>query len=269
MNKAATAPRRRAHHRTVSLKQTGYVKTTVRSFLRKKHRGSRRKDVSIIFVTVDETHSAGEHPSPTDEFFGVASMCIRKSQKIKNISYQLLKRLNRKDKTVTELRFQQIERKYPIEVDKNLKKMARTGVKTDAVYVDKRNENRPEWWAGIETSERHFRVLLELLDETFSNMKDKKLKVIIDNHEIYKKTDPRELIKELAECYQKDVEVLIEDSKTGKHKELLQAQDCVTYVLGEHVRTGRMDRIKIINMNPKELTKDGRISRNQTRKRKK
>jgi len=221
------------------------------------------KQPHILFITVDETHSAGEFPSGTDEFFGMAATYIRDEKQIRKISHRLRKRLTRKDRTITELKFQQIDRKFPHEIYRFLKNMARAGIRTEGVYVIKGSENRPEWWNGIETYERHVRVLLELLDESFSGMKDEELIVIIDNNDNYGRMDTEGLIKDLADCYRKCIEVLIEDSETGEHKELLQAHDCVSYVLGEHIRTGREDRIRIVDMNPKEITKRGRISNRQ------
>jgi hypothetical protein len=188
---------------------------------------------------------------------------IRNERKIKKISCQLLKKLNRKDKTTTELKFQQIERKFPHEINRTLKKMARTGIKAEGVYVIKGSENRPEWWNGTETYERHIRVLLELLDGSFSKIEDKEFRVIIDNNDNYGMVDAIGLIEDLAVCHGKYAEVLIEDSRTGKHRELLQAQDCVTFVFGEHIRTGREDRVGMVCMDTKEITKQGRIPNGQ------
>ena len=70
-----------------------------------------------------------------------------------------------------------------------------------------------------------------------------------------------ELIIKKARSYDKNIiDITIADSETGKNKYLIQSHDCITYALGEHVMTGRTDRIELIGMISKEITDKGMVT---------
>ena len=143
--------------------------------------------------------------------------------------------------------------------------ISRTGAKTHGVYVMKGGEDRPEYWNEMRTFERHIIVLAELLDEVFSNTESNDLKIVIDRHDNYDKGDAREVIWTLAKHHRINVRIIMEDSESGKHKDMVQAQDAASFALGDFVVTRNEGRIRIIGTDPKEITKTGRHSRSSKR----
>jgi len=227
------------------------------------HRTSQKKKKrpEVETVIVDETHTPGEHPNRTDEFFGMAATRTHKPRKMADTSHRLRKKLTSNGEKTDELKYNKINRERPEEVDNTLKKITNTGAKTQGVFVIKGSDKRPEYWNDVRTYERHILVLAELLDEVFSKTKSNDLKIVIDRHDNYVKGNAKDIVKMVAKHHGKNVKVVIEDSKKGTHKDLLQAQDCISFSMGEYIITGNEDRIKITGMDLKEITKNGRVSK--------
>jgi len=226
---------------------------------KRRHKTTRNKKNRRETIVIDETHSPGRFPSQTDEFFGIAATRINNPQKMKNTTTKVLKKMNNKIGKTKFLKYNYINKKLSQEVDSTLKTIKRSGAETHGVYIIKKNNNLPKWWHESETFERHVLTLGELIDEVFSNSKQKKLRIILDHHDNYAKGNAKDMIQKKAEYYNKIVEILIVSSKKSKHKKLLQAQDAVAWTLGEYILTGKEEKITLVGMNPKEITNQGRI----------
>ena len=201
-------------------------------------------------VVVDEWGDDGLN-AERDPFFAAAAVIINDPDRMSETAKKW-RRISRSEKNREELKYKNLyEDERPIaENDVN-----DAGSRLFGVYVDKKADDNPEWW---ERSKKHRgKVNIDILEDLTGRIIDVHLDcsdilMILDHHSSFKEHAGKDAAERVAKN-RLNISVVQEDSKTGEHKDLIQAADIAIGAMGMKLRD---EKPTVIPMNLQRLTKE-------------
>ena len=199
------------------------------------HQG-RFKKSDCAFVFMDEAGDTGKVPICVEEkrriynpsrIFGFGCSVVTDRDSFGNVSINMRRRKG----IYVEMKTRKLEPEEKIGMAADYRK---TGTRAIGVFIDK-NSSVPKGWIEQSGSEDHVGTLLQASRKVATNIPEKRIHFVIDNHDSYQKEGMDRAIEEgfkrLASDTDKTITYKICRSSSGKYRDELQTNDIVPHSL--------------------------------------